>query len=148
MEESLFRLLGWYWYLEDEKDFRDLPNAENFLEVCLRVISKEFRIMGFSEFLSTVSKLLHNSVAEFKMDYKPYLKYIYNRHPFIQITSKPFSTQSVHVTIPLKRSPSHEIQLDILYLNQHIFTINYHVRYVVVAVDIFSRFFGCILSLN
>ena len=42
MEESLFRLPGWYWYLEDEKDFRDLPNAENFLQVCLRVISKEF----------------------------------------------------------------------------------------------------------
>jgi hypothetical protein len=42
MEQSLFHLPGWYWYLEDEKDFRDLPNAENFLQVCLRVISKEF----------------------------------------------------------------------------------------------------------
>ena len=50
MEESLFRLPGWYWYLEDEKDFRDLPNAENFLQVCLRVISKEFRIMVFLSF--------------------------------------------------------------------------------------------------
>ena len=141
MEDSLFHLPGWYWYLEDEKDFQDLPNAENFLQVCLRVISKEFRIMGFSEFSSTVSKLLHNSVvSENKLDYKPYLKYIYNRHPFIQITSKPFSTQRIHVTIPLKRSPSHEIQMDILYLNQHFFNINYHVRYVVVAVDIFSRF--------
>ena len=109
MEQSLFHLPGWYWFLEDEKDFRDLPNAENFLQVCLRVISKDFRIMGFSEFLSTLSKLLQNSVAETKMDYKPYLKYIYNRHLFIQITSKPFSTQSVHVTIPLKRSPPHEI---------------------------------------
>jgi hypothetical protein len=57
MEESLFHLPGWYWYLEDEKDFQDLPNAENFLQVCLRVISKEFRIMGFSEFSSNVSKL-------------------------------------------------------------------------------------------
>ena len=26
----LFYLPGWYWYLEDEKDFRELPNAENF----------------------------------------------------------------------------------------------------------------------
>ena len=104
MEESLFRLPGWYWYLEDEKDFWNLPNAENFLQVCLRVISKEFRIMGFSEFLSTVSKLLHNSVipntnAENKLDYKPYLKYIYNRHPFIQITSKPFSKCSCYDSI-------------------------------------------------
>jgi hypothetical protein len=46
----------------------------------------------------------------------------------------------VHVTIPLKRSPANEIQLDILHLNQHFFNINYHIRYVVVAVDIFSRF--------
>ena len=63
MEESLFHLPGWYWYLQDEKDFQELGNAENFLQVCLRVISKEFRFMGFSEFSSTVSKLLHNSVT-------------------------------------------------------------------------------------
>ena len=44
-----FYLPGWYWYLEDEKDFRELLNAENFLAVCLRVISEEFRIMGFHE---------------------------------------------------------------------------------------------------
>ena len=56
------------------------------------------------------------------------------------MTSKPLSTASVHVTIPLKRSPAHEIQLDVLHLNQHFFNINYHIRFVVVAVDIFSRF--------
>jgi hypothetical protein len=39
----------------------------------------------------------------------------------------------------LKRSPSHEIQLDI-YFSQHFCNNNYHLRYVVVAVDIFSRF--------
>ena len=38
----LFYLPGWYWYLEDENDFRELPNAENILAVCLRVISEEF----------------------------------------------------------------------------------------------------------
>ena len=43
---AIFQLPGWYWYLKDEKDFRELPNAENFLEVCLRVISDKFRIMG------------------------------------------------------------------------------------------------------
>ena len=134
----LFYLPGWYWYLEDEKDFRELPNAENFLAVCLRVISEEFRIMGFHELFSTVSKILRQPNNRF--NYEPYLKYVYNRHPFIQMTSKPLSTASVHVTIPLKRSPAHEIQLDILHLNQHFFNINYHIRYVVVAVDIFSRF--------
>ena len=134
----LFYLPGWYWYLEDEKDFRELPNAENFLAVCLRVISEEFRIMGFHELFATVSKILRQPNNRF--NYEPYLKYVYNRHPFIQMTSKPLSTASVHVTIPLKRSPAHEIQLDILHLNQHFFNINYHIRYVVVAVDIFSRF--------
>ena len=46
----------------------------------------------------------------------------------------------MHVTVPLKRAPAHEKQLDILHLNQHFFNINYHIRYLVVAVDIFSRF--------
>ena len=38
----LFHLHGWYWYLEDEKDFRELPNAENFLEVCYVSFQKNF----------------------------------------------------------------------------------------------------------
>ena len=134
----LFHLPGWYWYLEDEKDFRELPNAENFLEVCLRVISEEFRMKGFHELLTTISKILRQ--PNNRISYEPYFKYIYNRHPFIQMISKPLSTASVHVTVPLKRAPAHEIQLDILHLNQHFFNINYHIRYLVVAVDIFSRF--------
>ena len=134
----LFHLPGWYWYLEDEKDFRELPNAENFLEVCLRVISEEFRMKGFHELFTTISRILRQ--PNNRISYEPYFKYIYNRHPFIQMISKPLSTASVHVTIPLKRAPAHEIQLDILHLNQHFFNINYHIRYLVVAVDIFSRF--------
>ena len=139
---EIFHLPGWYWYLKDEKDFPELPNAENVVEVCLRVMTDKFRIMGFTELLTTVSKLLHVPITpnENKLNYTPYIKYIYNRHPFIQITSKPFPTAGVRITIPLKRSPSHEIQLDILYLNQHFFNINYHLRYIVVATDIFSRF--------
>ena len=39
---AIFHLPGWYWYLKDEKDFRELPNAEIFFEVCLRVISEKF----------------------------------------------------------------------------------------------------------
>jgi hypothetical protein len=107
--------------LKDENDFRELPNAENVLEVCLRVMTDKFRIMGFTELLTTFSKLLHVAITpnENKLNYTPYIKYIYNRHPFIQITSKPISTENVRITIPLKCSPSHEIQLDILYLNQH-----------------------------
>ena len=139
--ESLFHLPGWYWYLEDEKDFQELPNAENFLEICLRVISNEFRMKGYHELFKSISKILP---TDHRTNYEPYFKYIYNRHPFIQIISKPFSTASVHVTKPLKRSSAHEIQLDILHLNQHFFNINYHIRYVVVAVDIFHVLFGCI----
>ena len=135
--ETLFHLPGWYWYLDDEKDFRELQNAENFLEVCLRVISDEFRMKGFHELFSAISKILRNAN---RINYEPYFKYIYNRHPFIQIIAKPLSTASVHVTIPLKREPANEIQLDILHLNQHFFNINYHIRYMIVAVDIFSRF--------
>ena len=39
---EIFHLPGWYWYLKDEKDFRELPNAENVLEVCLRVMTDKF----------------------------------------------------------------------------------------------------------
>ena len=134
----LFHLPGWYWYLEDEKDFRELPNAENFLEVCLRVISEEFRMKGFHELFTTISRILRQ--PNNRISYEAYFEYMYNRHPFIQMISKPLSTASVHVTVPLKRAPAHEIQLDILHLNQHFFNINYHIRYLVVAVDIFSRF--------
>ena len=56
--ESLFHLPGWYWYLEDEKDFQELPNAENFLEICLRVISNEFRMKGYHELFKSISKTL------------------------------------------------------------------------------------------
>ena len=94
----LFYLPGWYWYLEDEKDFRELPNAENVLAVCLRVLSAEFRIMGFHEFFTTVTKILCQPNQN-RINYEPYLKYIYNRHPLIQMTSKTFSTASVYVTI-------------------------------------------------
>jgi len=105
-------------------------------------MTDKFQIMGIHKLLKTVSKLLHITIApnENKLNYTPHIKYIYNRHPFIQIIAKPFSTSSVHVTIPLQRSPAHEIQLDILYLNQQFFNVNYHIRYLVVAVDIFSRF--------
>ena len=58
----LFYLPGWYWYLEDEKDFRELPNAENVLAVCLRVLSAEFRIMGFHEFFTTVANSFVNQI--------------------------------------------------------------------------------------
>ena len=69
--ETLFHLPGWYWYLEDEKDFRELQNADNFLEVCLRVISDEFRMKGFHELFSVISKILRNAN---RINYEPYFK--------------------------------------------------------------------------
>ena len=72
----LFYLPGWYWYLENEKDFRELPNAENVLAVCLRVLSAEFRIMGFHEFFTTVAKLLRQP-NQIRINYEPYLKKIH-----------------------------------------------------------------------
>ena len=73
--ETLFHLPGWYWYLEDEKDFQELPNAENFLEICLRVISNEFRMKGYHELFKSISKILP---TDHRTNYEPYFKYIYN----------------------------------------------------------------------
>jgi hypothetical protein len=73
-------------------------------------------------------------------EHEPYIKYFYNRQPIIQITQNPISTEKIHVTIPLQRNPASEIQLDILQLNEQFYNVNYHIKYLVVAVDIYTRF--------
>jgi len=134
---TLFHLPGWYWFLEDEKNINELNDeARNYLiTVCERIMYREFRIMGYHEFATKAIHILH-AVNE------PYIKYYYNRQIIIQLTQHPLSTSEVHVTIPLRRetNTNANIQMDILKLNQHFYNINYHVRYLVVAVDIFSRF--------
>jgi hypothetical protein len=135
VSDTLFHLPGWYWYLENEKDIRELNRhqAENFLQVFLRIMYKEFRVMGYHEFESKCLKIIHSGN-------EPYIKWFYNRQPIIQVTQKPISTNHSHVTIPLQREPASEIQMDILQLNEHFFNVNYHIKYLVVAVDIYSRF--------
>ena len=132
---SLFHLPGWYWYLEGEKDLFSLNRfqVEYLVNICLRVMYKEFRIMGYEEFSQKCLRIIHK-------EHEPYIKYFYNRQPIIQITQKPFQTTKFHVTIPLQRNPASEIQLDILQLNEQFYNVNYHIKYLVVAVDIYSRF--------
>ena len=134
---SLFYLPSWYWFLEDEKNINELnEEARNYLlSVCERIMYAEFRIMGYHEFASKAIHILHT-------ENEPYIKYYYNRQIIIQLTQHPLSTSDVHVTIPLRRetNTNANIQMDILQLNQHFYNINYHVKYLVVAVDIFSRF--------
>jgi len=134
--DTLFHLPGWYWYLDGEKDIRELNNrhhAENFLTVFLRIMYKEFRVMGYHEFESKCLSILGP-------DNEPFIKWFYNRQPIIQVTQKPISTNHSHITIPLQREEASEIQMDILQLNEHFFNVNYHIKYLVVAVDIYSRF--------
>ena len=143
--DSLFHLPGWYWYLEGDKDISllgDNEQIQNFIDLCLRVFYQDFRIMGYHEFESKCLKILNNPIEyeKEKISYVPFLKYFYNRQPFIQMTQKPFSTRKVHVTIPIQRKAQNEIQMDILQLNQHFFKINFHVKYLIVAVEIYSRF--------
>jgi hypothetical protein len=134
--DTLFHLPGWYWYLQGEKDIRELNNhhqAEYFLNVFLRIMYKEFRVMGYHEFETQCNLVLPPGN-------EPYIKWFYNRQPIIQITQKPLSTNHSHVTIPLQREQASEIQMDILQLNEQFFNVNYHIKYLVVAVDIYSRF--------
>ena len=69
--DTLFHLPGWYWYLDGEKDIRELNNrhhAENFLTVFLRIMYKEFRVMGYHEFESKCLSILGP-------DNKPFIKW-------------------------------------------------------------------------
>ena len=84
--DTLFHLPGWYWYLDGEKDIRELNNrhhAENFLTVFLRIMYKEFRVMGYHEFESKCFSIL-------SPDNEPFIKWFYNRQPIIQVTKNQF----------------------------------------------------------
>ena len=94
---------------------------------------KGFRVMGYHEFESKCLAILGP-------ENEPYIKWFYNRQPIIQITQKPISTNHSHITIPLQREQASEIQMDILQLNKQFFKVNYHIKYLVVSVDIYSRF--------
>ena len=70
---SLFHLPGWYWYLEGEKDLFSLNSfqREYLVNICLRVMYKEFRIMGYEEFSQKCLRIIHK-------EHEPYIKYFYN----------------------------------------------------------------------
>jgi hypothetical protein len=112
--DTLFHLPGWYWYLQGEKDIHELSRhqAEYFLNVFLRIMYKEFRVMGYHEFETQCNLVLPPRN-------EPYIKWFYNRQPIFQITQKPISSNHSHVTIPLQREQASEIQMDILQLNEH-----------------------------
>ena len=114
VSDTLFHLPGWYWYLEDEKDIRELNRhqSENFLVIFLRVMYKEFRVMGYYEYATKCLNVID-------IENEPYIKWFYNRQPIIQVTQKPISTNHSHITIPLQLEPAAEIQMDILQLNEH-----------------------------
>ena len=80
---SLFHLPGWYWYLEGEKDLFLLIRFQTdyLMNICLRVMYKEFRIIGYEEFSKKCLNIIHK-------EHEPYIKYFYNRQPIIQIISK------------------------------------------------------------
>ena len=69
VSDTLFHLPGWYWYLEDEKDIRELNRhqAENFLVIFLRVMYKEFRVMGYHEFATKCLNII-------SLENEPYIK--------------------------------------------------------------------------
>jgi hypothetical protein len=144
--DPLFHLPGWYWFLEGEKNPEELLNnneddenskeqlVKHILQVCYRVMYfQDFRIIGYHEFVT-------NCLYATGLGYEPYIKFFYNRQPIVQITQKPISTNHIHITIPLQRLPAQDLQMDILQLNKYFFNINYHVKFLIVVVDIYSRF--------
>jgi hypothetical protein len=135
---SLFHLPGFYWFLEDEAYDETMLNE--ITAYCERVMYSNFRILGYHEFKTEVLRLITKQEG---YNYDPILKYFYNRQLLIQMTSKPIETSETYVSIPLKREPGYELQMDILALQSYYREVNYNIRYLVVIIDTYTRFVWC-----
>ena len=132
---SLFHLPGFYWFLEDEAYDETMLNE--ITAYCERVMYSNFRILGYHEFKNEVLRLITKQEG---YNYDPILKYFYNRQLLIQMTSKPIETSETYVSIPLKREPGYELQMDILALQSYYREVNYNIRYLVVIIVTYTRF--------
>jgi len=119
----------------DQSMYHDLENNDMFYRI------------GYLKFVILVRKVykglaMHN---ELSVAQETAVKYFYNRQLIVQMTMMPQSlaqdsSNPHYVSVPLYKAPEYEIQIDIMQLLPDQVNVNYNLRYVVVAVDSFSRF--------
>ena len=136
-----FHLPGYYWYVKGEIPIATQVDIDTIIPICTDVLYASFRRLGFDEFSREVRTLIPK--AERQPDLLAKLKCYYNRQLLIQITSKPIPITDQYITIQLKREPGAEIQMDILAIQKYYRDVNYNIKYLVVIVDIYSRFVWC-----
>ena len=128
-----FQLPGFYWYVKGEVLLIH-EDIDTLVPICERALYSSIRRLGFDEFSREVLKLIPK--AERQPDLLGKLKCYYNRQLLIQITSKPISITDQYITIPLKREPGAEIQMDILAIQKYYRDVTYNIKYLVVIIDI------------
>jgi hypothetical protein len=150
-ESYTYPLPGYFSYVENEVDDPHLLKSYDYIfDVCRNIVYNNndalhfFIRNGIRTLIERVNHILHlhSSLNPHEHNYiGGIVTYWYNRQYFIQLTSipKPINTNHYY-TQPIKREPNAEIQMDILQLNSYFREINYNVRYLIVIVDVYSRF--------
>ena len=152
-ESYTYPLPGYYSYVEKEvEDVEILKNYHFIFDICRHIVygtalndndALQFFIRnGIHVLCDRVIHLLNYSFdSEERTDIESVVTYWYNRQLFIQLTSIPkLITDKRYYSIPIKREPDSEVQIDILALNKYFREINYSIRYLVVIVDTYSRY--------
>ena len=136
-----FHLPGYYWYVKGEIPITTQVDIDTIIPICTDVLYSSFRRLGFDEFSSEV--LARIPKANRTKGSLGKIKYFYNRQLLYQLTSKPIPTTDQYITVPRKREPAGEVQMDILAIQKYYRDVNYNIKYLVVIVDIYSRFVWC-----
>jgi len=153
-ESYTYPLPGYFSYIDNEIDDPQTLKSYSFIfDICRHIVygtllndndALHFFIRnGIHVLCDRVFHLLNASFLseDARTTIEQVVTYWYNRQLFIQLTSIPkLITDKRYYSIPIKREPEAEVQIDILALNKYFREINYSIRYLVVIVDTYSRF--------
>ena len=142
---------GFFWFLVGEGNQEEcearLHNNNNYLHnLCTEILYSDGDYnIAFQRFYDKLMPVLRE-----RDNHQPYivarrflvrpLIYFYNRQFITQMMCKPFPFPTSNIHIPIDRSPSRQLIVDILALSELQVQVNYNLPYLVVIVDAFSRF--------
>ena len=145
---------GYFSFLPGESE--EPPSAalqEVFYEVMYSQLDRHvFYHYGLQVFLTKIIRRLKElNIHSPIINYNALARHFYNRQLIVQMTAIPkrILDRSVnipevvkekYISIPLSRSPNIHLQADIVYLQDHQKTANSNMRFLLVIIDIYSRF--------
>ena len=133
----------------------DQPVMDMFSHVFYQgVDTGEFRVRSFPQYFQELLPLYQHNRAhlpriENQLHFRSIATYYYNRQLIVQMTSLPspttkFQKASLSTTnrpsIPIERARGRELQADLLHLQAFQRDVNFHIPYLLIVIDPFSRF--------